>query len=263
MTKAIWILAAVAPATLWAQGQARSHFQQPGYVAGREARSVSVDAALPRGQVGPVHGKPLSATEVYHTTQMLADGTRVDQSNTSRFHRDDQGRMRSESPARVLIFDPVAGFTYSLNTTQKTYFQDPIPARTSFEWIAAVGNGTHVSSTSAILGGDPGASYAEHLASGSPVQQVTEDLQAKIVCGVPAKGSRITITIPAGTFGNNRDVKVVNERWYSDDLKVLLKSTNSDPRYGMTTYELTEIVQAAPNPALFQVPADYKRRLTR
>ena len=110
---------------------------------------------------------------------------------------------------------------------------------------------------------DPGATYAERRASRSSARQVTEELPPQIVNGVWAKGSRITITIPAGTFGNDRDVKVVNERWYSDDLKVLLKSSNSDPRYGVTTYELTQIVQAPPSPALFQVPADYKLRLTR
>jgi hypothetical protein len=238
MTKAILMLAALATALL--------------------AQRVEVE--LPRGQGGPVQGRPLSATELYHTTQVLSDGTHVDKSNTSQFYRDDVGRMRSESPMHVLIFDPVAGFTYDLNTKQKTYFQTPIPARTAFEWIAAVGNGTDISSTSATLGGDPGVSYAERAARRSAAQQVTEDLPPQNVEGVWAKGSRITITIPAGTFGNNRDVKVVNERWYSDDLKVLLKSSNNDPRYGVTTYELTQIVREPPNAALFKVPADYVLR---
>ena len=65
------------------------------------------------------------------------------------------------------------------------------------------------------------------------------------------------MTIPAGTFGNDRDVKVINERWYSDDLQVLVKSSNSDPRFGLTTYELTNIMRTVPDPALFQPPADY------
>jgi hypothetical protein len=263
VTKTILVLAALAPAALLAQWPARSQFQQPGYVAGREAQSMGVEVYLPRGQGGPVLGRPLSATEVYHTTQVLSDGTHVDKSNTSQFYRDGLGRMRSESPMHVLIFDPVAGLTYELNTKQKTYLSTPIPAHTAIEWIAAVGNGTDVSSTSASLAGDPGASYAQRAASRSAVQQVTEELPPQNVDGVWAKGSRITITIPAGTFGNNRDVKVVNERWYSDDLKVLLKSSNNDPRYGLTTYELTQIVQAPPNPAVFQVPADYQLRLRR
>lgn len=63
-----------------------------------------------------------------------------------------------------------------------------------------------------------------------------------------AHGTRITITVPAGTAGNDHDLKIVNGRWVSDDLKLLVKSSNSDPRFGMTSYELTNIVQ---------VPADY------
>ena len=34
-----------------------------------------------------------------YATQVLADGTHVDNTNGSQFYRDDQGRMRSESPA--------------------------------------------------------------------------------------------------------------------------------------------------------------------
>ena len=81
-----------------------------------------------------------------------------------------------------------------------------------------------------------------------------------VINGMLAKGSRVTVTIPAGTFGNNRDLKVVNESWYSDDMQILLKSSNSDPRFGVTTYELTNLVQAPPDPSLFDVPAGYRIR---
>jgi hypothetical protein len=49
----------------------------------------------------------------------------------------------------------------------------------------------------------------------------------------------------------------VTERWYSDDLQMLIKSTNTDPRFGDTTYQLTGISQGEQSPSLFQVPADY------
>jgi hypothetical protein len=68
----------------------------------------------------------------------------------------------------------------------------------------------------------------------------------------------VTITIPKGALGNDREMKVVTERWYSDELKVLVKSVNSDPRYGVTTYDLTQVVRVAPDPLLFHVPADYR-----
>ena len=75
--------------------------------------------------------------------------------------------------------------------------------------------------------------------------------------GVLAKGTRSTITIPAGQIGNDHALLGVNERWYSDELGMPVKSSNSDPRFGTTTYELTNISRAAPDPSLFQIPADY------
>jgi hypothetical protein len=78
--------------------------------------------------------------------------------------------------------------------------------------------------------------------------------------GISAKGSRVTITIPVGSIGNDHELKVVNERWYSDDLKLLLKTTNSDPRFGTSSYELQNIVQAEPAASLFQVPFDYTEK---
>jgi hypothetical protein len=82
-----------------------------------------------------------------------------------------------------------------------------------------------------------------------------------MVNGILANGSLVTIAIPKGALGNDREIRVVNERWYSDDLKVLVKSIHTDPRYGVTAYDLTRVTQGPPNPALFQVPADYKLRV--
>ena len=40
---------------------------------------------------------------------------------------------------------------------------------------------------------------------------------------------------------------------------LVVKSVNSDPRFGETTYELTDIREGAQDAALFQVPGDYNR----
>ena len=39
--------------------------------------------------------------------------------------------------------------------------------------------------------------------------------------------------------------------------KGFITMANSDPRYGDTTYELTNISMAPPDPALFEIPSDY------
>lgn len=87
-----------------------------------------------------------------------------------------------------------------------------------------------------------------------------ESLPSQMVNGALSQGTRTTETIPVGKIGNDRPISVVNERWFSSDIQMLVKSTSSDPRFGDTTYQLTNIVQAAPDPSLFQIPSDYTIR---
>ena len=84
-----------------------------------------------------------------------------------------------------------------------------------------------------------------------------ETLAAQSMNGVIASGTRVTHTIPAGTIGNTQAIDTVRETWMADDLKVPLITKVSDPRTGTTTTELTNINRSQPDPALFQVPADY------
>jgi len=248
MKKMLLFLAAGAAA--YAQS---SSFQQNGWVRFSDWTAVPHPSDPIQAQTGPVLGKPFSGTEVRQTVQVLSDGTTVKHSDTSTFYRDSQGRMRSESPTQALIYDPVAGFTLTIDRQRKTYQKGFLFGPSPTVSIAVVGNRTSVSSNSTKGNMSEPASK---LAADS-VPSVTESLPAQIVNGILAKGSRITSTIPAGTFGNDRDVKIVSERWYSDDLQVLLKSSNADPRFGTTTYELTNILQAPPDPTLFQAPLDY------
>ena len=87
-----------------------------------------------------------------------------------------------------------------------------------------------------------------------------ESLPPQMINGVLSAGTRTTETIPVGKIGNDRAINVVNERWYSDALQLLVKSSSSDPRFGATTYELKNVMQTAPDPSLFQIPAEYTTR---
>ena len=219
---------------------AQSNFQPPG-LSGLHPTSHADAMWQPDGQSGPFAGRPFSGTEVRHTTQILGDGTHVDHMDKSMFYRDAQGRMRNDSDERAQIYDPIAGYSYTLELKGKTY------EKTSQ-------NGADRTYSMAVVG----SLIVSGTNDGRPKPDPRkEELPAQMVNGVYCRGSRITSVIPAGTFGNDRDVKVVNERWYSDDLKALVKSTNSDPRFGVSTYELTNIVQGAPDPSLFLVPLDF------
>jgi hypothetical protein len=228
--------------------------QQPESIGRPGSNPVAMRMAPPQGQTGPVTGKPFSATEARHTEHDLGNGNRIEQSETSSFARDEFGRMRTGNDKTVVIFDPVGGFTYTLDVPSKTYYKTPLSGQETSYSIAVAGN--RVSTTSVSISGDQAARIAAPRTSAG----VEEEIPAQMVNGTLARGSRITTTIPAGSIGNNRDLKVVTERWYSDDMQLLLKSTNSDPRFGSTTYELKDLAQGRPDPALFQVPADYRLR---
>jgi hypothetical protein len=58
-------------------------------------------------------------------------------------------------------------------------------------------------------------------------------------------------------MGNDLPIIITTETWFSPELKVLVMSKSSDPRMGETTYKLTNLSRAEPDPTLFQIPADY------
>lgn len=241
-------IALFAAAAALAQTPGVLNFDQPGWVAAPGSTSISVVNPL-EGQSGPVLGRPFSGTETRRTLQTLADGTHVEHSDTTQLYRDAQGRMRAETPDRVFIYDPVAGFTADLFPSQKHYEKLPLKENTQI-YFALAGSLAQVSRSAPT-------EAARNGQRSQTRRPGTEDLGPQFIGGIQVKGSRVTSIIPAGTFGNDRDIRVVNERWYSDDLQVLVKSVNNDPRFGVSTYELTNVTQAPPDAALFQIPIDY------
>ncbi|MCA1567109.1 MAG: energy transducer TonB [Acidobacteria bacterium] len=98
---------------------------------------------------------------------------------------------------------------------------------------------------------------AGHAPAGERVKPVRESLGKQMIEGVEAEGTRTTTTFPAGMMGNERPINIVSERWYSPELQTVVMSKHSDPRFGETTYRLTDINRSEPARALFEVPSDY------
>lgn len=86
----------------------------------------------------------------------------------------------------------------------------------------------------------------------------TEDLGVQSIEGVEATGTRTITTIPAGDIGNERPIEIVYEKWYSNELQLVVMSKHSDPRFGEQTYRLTNIVRSEPDASLFELPSGYK-----
>jgi len=86
----------------------------------------------------------------------------------------------------------------------------------------------------------------------------TEELGVQNIEGVEATGTRTITTIPAGEIGNERPIEIVYEKWYSNDLQLVVMSKHSDPRFGEQTYRLTNIQRSEPDPSLFELPQGYR-----
>jgi hypothetical protein len=204
-----------------------------------------------------VTGAPYSAVGVTETIQTLADGTTIDRKIQANIFRDGQGRVRREttlpvigplvasgkSNSFVMIHDPVAGTAFVLHPDTK--IADELPA---------FGRGKK---SAGALQDKFEAHIQQEIANGTVKK---EDLGTQTVNGVSAQGTRYTHTIPTGQIGNDKPISVVNERWYSPDLQVVVKSTRTDPRFGTTTYTLTNVQRQEPAATLFAVPSDYTIR---
>jgi hypothetical protein len=66
----------------------------------------------------------------------------------------------------------------------------------------------------------------------------------------PADDRQVTRIIPAGAIGNQLAITTTSERWYSSALEILLEDTRTDPRFGTTTYQLSNIGNS-PSASLF------------
>ena len=252
-------------------------FQQAGALSG--APPAQGQIFLSSSMLGStVTGKPFSAIEQRHSLQVLGDGTRIERTDTDQYYRDSEGRTRIEQTsganAGVTINDPVAGFMVTLNPADKTAHKLPLPpGPPGFAKVNALEQGIATRTVAgaqrveirtaggAVFGTAAGAVAAPQgvmiLRNEATLDTpASEDLGSQTL-GVTAQGSRTTLTIPVGQIGNDRELKVVSERWFSADLQMTIKSVNNDPRFGETTFELTNINQAAPDPSLFAVPADY------
>ena len=213
----------------------------------------------PPGDPGMIHfardtkvvkGQPYSADLVTEAIQVLGDGTRISTKTAGSVYRDTDGRTRREETGAqgrksVTIFDPVASVSLTLNASTKTASKQSIHAP---------------SADMQRRGPGPGFDRANRVGGERADRQnrVTEDLGNQAIEGVQAQGRRTTTTIPAGTMGNDRDIKVVDEVWMSPDLQVVVQSRHSDPWTGEVTYKLSNIRRADQSHTLFEAPADYQ-----
>jgi hypothetical protein len=235
----------------------------------------------------PVTGAPYSADAVTDVIQTLSDGNRIVRRNKAEISRDSSGRTRREQGFAVFgplingpdadharsvqITDPASGATILLDLRSKTAHKMPAPPRILLRNKIAAINGTAAVEPAETINVQkfeitvPGPetrggvmfNRVEAIAGVRAEKPVTESLGTQFMEGIVVEGTRTTVTIPAGQIGNELPIHIVSERWYSPDLKVLVLSRQSDPRFGETTYRLTNLTRAEPPARLFEIPADF------
>ena len=245
---------------------------------------------------GVVKGAPYSAEGVTEMVQKLADGNAIRRENSTKLYRDNEGRTRREdqiggigpwatggAKSVIFIHDPVEGVQYILHPDSKTAEKISMPHLGGEHGTSTKGDGPRVFHRSVRIvkrtsdgDGEHSTSIEEsevsneanwtqnvssiaglHAAGQPQSGGMEESLGKRLVAGVEANGKRETVTIPAGTIGNEQPIEIVSERWYSEELQLELMTKRSDPRSGETTYELRNLQRVEPLPSLFEVPADY------
>ena len=219
----------------------------------RSQAQVSAPAAPGDGQImqwmrgeriPPVSNLPFTAKVELETVDQIPDGTFITHKTYNIDARDSVGRTRIEvrrwmspDPAaepqllRVLLYDP------STQTRNVVFLLFHVVRR----WVPAAPF--------------PGESNEAALKKASISR---EDLGADNMEGLPVRGTRVTETFEPGALGSNRALTIVTENWYSDDLRINLLTKRTDPRFGVQTVRVTNLVRGEPEASLFALPADYR-----
>jgi hypothetical protein len=197
-----------------------------------------------------VKGTPYSAMVTNTVIQHLPDGNTIQRTTTGQVARDSQGRtyeqetinggpLGGQAPRNLtFISDPVAGYTYVLDANKKLALRRP------FHPVESSG------------GAQQSAVPRQHHSDSGNVTE--SDLGTDSSTGVTAQGKSVVHTIPAGTIGNSAPIVSTVQTWYSPDLQIVVKSVRNDPRFGQSTYALSNISSKEPDASLFQIPAGYQ-----
>ena len=239
------------------------------------------------GPAEVVAGKPYGASLSVEVLQPLVDGNSIAVEHHARVYRDAMGRTRRDDELgiggvvqhSVLIADPVAGTSYTLDPARRVAEQIPqsvqhgaqVAFAQDLNGSASGGATTFDVALPAPLAGAGRPSLEASL--NPPVAAFSADTPIKLpfpgdphsvslgdktIEGVHVTGTRTTVTIPTAAIGNRAPIEIITEQWYSAELNVVMLSEHRDPRVGQTRYRLHDIVRSDPNPKLFVVPDGYR-----
>lgn len=197
-----------------------------------------------------VTGKPIVATITITHTETLP-GNMISNTTTGTYARGADG-----STYRDLKFKAIGPWEASGKTQKLTYIRNVTKGT---QYIVNAMKGTYrafpihehnppdAGKDAGKKGRPKGSSSSNETESDNPNGSYTDPATNTVY---PVDDRKVTRTIPAGEIGNQFAIVITSERWYSTALDLLLEDTHTDPRFGTTTYKLSNIGQS-PASSLF------------
>jgi hypothetical protein len=201
--------------------------------------------------VTPIPNAPFSGAVRVERMDVQPNGNILQLWSDRKIARDNEGRIYNEyrpfvptttktEPDAIMIhlYDPQNRMTEYLYPNQKTYRM-------------------------MILNRPPATDtpddFASPTAAIAPPSEFTrrEDLGYRTITGLQVHGVRMTQTLTSAVSGTGQEVRVTNEYWYSEELRLNLETKHNDPRSGSVTMTVTQIDRREPSAALFGVPTGY------
>jgi hypothetical protein len=212
-----------------------------------------VSMTIQTGKQEPVVvGLPYTADQTVQTVQHLANGMALTHQVTGHVYRSADGLERVEAtfpstdPAQpdpvtlICLLDPAKHTATTLNSKLKTATVTPLPdkATVTFTFLPLP--------------------RADASAQAAKLEDITTtDLGKRTQNMMDLVGKRVTGTIPAGRIGNAQPLTITSEVWMAPQLKLIVKQVEENPVTGERTFELTNIRNQEPDPALFKIPDGY------
>ncbi|QEE28498.1 hypothetical protein FTW19_11095 [Terriglobus albidus] len=247
--------------------------QQPGPEAGPQGPGMRAG----HGKMGPmgrgmgmhhevVSNAPYSATFTDTRTEKLQDGSVLTHTSTRTVARDTQGRLREEitfEPRRgakgaaatkkteVVVFDPVAQTVTRWNNENKIAHVMSLPQG------GHRGPGFGAGPQGGPEAGPRPAGFERPGREREGVSFASTDLGFKTMDGLSLSGRKVTRTIAPGVMGNDKEIVVSRESWYSNDLKVMISETDTNPFAGSHTLVTSNLSRNEPAATLFKAPEGY------
>lgn len=209
----------------------------------------------------PVVNAPFSA-ETVTTWRPKEPSQRAEWRASVRFYRDREGRVRVEqmfvdhaderTPQRIVIVsDPDSHSAFVIDSTARTVSEE----LRGVVGLTIGGYGRVVlpeSMNRFVAFARPQLWRAYNNVAGED-----EPLGEKTILGILATGTSAQITLPIGAFQRNQEIQIVDERWISKELHLLLYSRTEDSAYGTLEHRVTRISRSDPPGELFEIPAGY------